>query len=944
MYLSEVKIKNFRGYGENLNRSDHFFVFDELDNPLVLFHGFNGHGKTSFFEAIEWCLTDTVARLEKLYKANFGGAYSANDLNRSHYFKFSPSISNQRRSSITDREVVVELLFNNGTKVIRKSNSRVLAISDRSNYTSELEFIEKDKVIRRIDNQELLEYLVPRSNDRSSFIQAHVLAQEGITDFVRKTSPEERKSLFMRYLRQEELSNHIAQLRFYLNGGNVLGKRRSSYEGKKTELISKQRQINEFLRNIGYSSFESYKSQFHLLYEKLVPFIKRKSRLSNIPLDLIIHELEFQSKDYSRLLRGAAQLYENTNAERNKFQKRHTELQVIKNHINALESLQEAEEWVRKGEHTQSLESLNIRDIQLINEDIKKQRSHIDLTKQEIVNRLSKTVESKQLFESFLSYIDNINKTISSELWSVIYEDFQRFQIFKEEFDGIIGQHKASIPLKDETQLKGWQKRYLELSHERQHLVKEMGQIIEHKDSLSLLNSQYQQVLNQVKAYIHDHSNSVTSCPVCLNEDFTSMRYTKEFQLDPEISISSKLITIIDKTVSNGDEKLDELINKEKYINTELAKIVDFINKEVIEPLQSWMKSLREQFILCYDEVKNKLEHQHKELRTSENYLIQREKEISEMWEQMKVSSRVLFGESIELEDISLENLNQVALNKKRWFEENFKKIGFEYVPSLQEISSKMLKIRSEKEVADYYPNNKDQLYKNQLSNIRTFLMLELLINHLEEFLKLKVPGEYDAFFSRYEQLDSEINEVEEKIKYIVRNKTEVKTKYAELVAKQNHILGDQLHGHPVISWVYGAINPHTQYKDLKVIVNTNGTHFTSEEIQGDLYLDQIFSQAQLNILALSTFLGIGLTQKYSSLDQLFLDDPIQSMDDVNVLAFIDVLRAILDSESNNKRLIISTHDDSFAELLAIKMRNKNVVQYRIEGYGPEGPIVEKNK
>ncbi|KZE73930.1 hypothetical protein AV545_13625 [Paenibacillus jamilae] len=944
MYLSEVKIKNFRGYGENLNRSDHFFVFDELDNPLVLFHGFNGHGKTSFFEAIEWCLTDTVVRLEKLYKANFGGAYSANDLNRSHYFKFSPSISNQRRSSITDREVVVELLFNNGTKVIRKSNSRVLAISDRSNYTSELEFIERDKAIRRIDNQELLEYLVPRSNDRSSFIQAHVLAQEGITDFVRKTSPEERKSLFMRYLRQEELSNHIAQLRFYLNGGNVLGKRRSSYEGNKTEMISKQRQINEFLRNIGYSSFESYKSQFHLLYEKLVPFIKRKSRLSNIPLDLIIHELEFQSKDYSRLLRGAAQLYETTNTERNKFQKRHAEFQVIKTHINTLESLQEAEEWIRKGEHAHSLEKRNIRDIQIINEDIKKQRSHIDLTKQEIVNQLSKTVESKQLFESFLSYIDNINKTISSELWSVIYEDFQRFQIFIEEFDGIIGQHKASIPLKDEIQLKGWQKRYLELSHERQQLNKEMERIIEHKDSLSLLNSQYQQVLNQVKAYIQDHSNSITSCPVCLNEDFTSMRYTKEIQFDPKISISSKLITIIDKTVSNGDGKLDELINKEKYINTELAKSVEFINKEVIEPLQSWLKSLREQFILCYDEVKNKLEQQHKELRTSENHLLQREKEISEMWEQMKVSSRVLFGESIELEDISVENLNQVALNKKGWFEENLKKIGFEYVPSLQEISSKMLKIRSEKEVADYYPNNKDQLYKNQLSNIRTFLMLELLINHLEEFLKLKVPGEYDAFFSRYEQLDSEINEVEEKIKYIDRNKKEVKTKYAELVAKQNHILGDQLHGHPVISWVYSAINPHTQYKDLKVIVNTNGTHFTSKEIQGDLYLDQIFSQAQLNILALSTFLGIGLTQQYSSLDQLLLDDPIQSMDDVNVLAFIDVLRAILDSESNNKRLIISTHDDSFAELLAIKMRNKNVVQYRIDGYGPEGPIVEKHK
>ena len=231
---------------------------------------------------------------------------------------------------------------------------------------------------------------------------------------------------------------------------------------------------------------------------------------------------------------------------------------------------------------------------------------------------------------------------------------------------------------------------------------------------------------------------------------------------------------------------------------------------------------------------------------------------------------------------------------------------------------------------------------KNQISNIRTFLMIELLIKRLDDLLKLRVPGEYNDFFSRYEQLDAAIRQHTEKIDLIDTYQQQVRLKHLELVTKQNQILGDQLHGHPVITWVYSTINPHTQYKDLKVIVNHQGTHFTSEEIQNNLYLDQIFSQAQLNILALSTFIGIGLTQQYSSLDQLFLDDPIQSMDDVNVLAFIDVLRAVLNSESNKKRFIISTHDDNFAELLAVKMRNKNVSQYFIEGYGPEGPVVRK--
>lgn len=42
--------KNFRGYGENEGSSDRCFVYDELDSPLVIFHGYNGFGKTSFLK------------------------------------------------------------------------------------------------------------------------------------------------------------------------------------------------------------------------------------------------------------------------------------------------------------------------------------------------------------------------------------------------------------------------------------------------------------------------------------------------------------------------------------------------------------------------------------------------------------------------------------------------------------------------------------------------------------------------------------------------------------------------------------------------------------------------------------------------------------------------------------------------------------------------------
>lgn len=74
----------------------------------------------------------------------------------------------------------------------------------------------------------------------------------------------------------------------------------------------------------------------------------------------------------------------------------------------------------------------------------------------------------------------------------------------------------------------------------------------------------------------------------------------------------------------------------------------------------------------------------------------------------------------------------------------------------------------------------------------------------------------------------------------------------------------------------------------------------------------------------------------------MFLDDPIQSMDDVNILALIDVIRAIMDSRYNDKHIVISTHNEDFAQLVAIKMRNRGIVQYNITGYTEEGQKVLK--
>lgn len=46
------------------------------------------------------------------------------------------------------------------------------------------------------------------------------------------------------------------------------------------------------------------------------------------------------------------------------------------------------------------------------------------------------------------------------------------------------------------------------------------------------------------------------------------------------------------------------------------------------------------------------------------------------------------------------------------------------------------------------------------------------------------------------------------------------------------------------------------------------------------------------------------------AVDCIFIDDPIQSMDSINILSFIDLFRGI--TLSLGKQLIVSTHEENF--------------------------------
>ncbi len=102
-----------------------------------------------------------------------------------------------------------------------------------------------------------------------------------------------------------------------------------------------------------------------------------------------------------------------------------------------------------------------------------------------------------------------------------------------------------------------------------------------------------------------------------------------------------------------------------------------------------------------------------------------------------------------------------------------------------------------------------------------------------------------------------------------------------------------------LINRLYNAIDPHPDYKEiqfkcdfklknprLKVLVNEQGRW------KRKYCAKLVFSTAQINILSFCIFLAKALfatDDERKSMDCIFIDDPIQALDDINILSIIDL-------------------------------------------------------
>jgi DNA repair exonuclease SbcCD ATPase subunit len=151
----------------------------------------------------------------------------------------------------------------------------------------------------------------------------------------------------------------------------------------------------------------------------------------------------------------------------------------------------------------------------------------------------------------------------------------------------------------------------------------------------------------------------------------------------------------------------------------------------------------------------------------------------------------------------------------------------------------------------------------------------------------------------------------------------------------------------PLVDDIFSRLDPHPAFTvmgfELGVAYRSGIADPYVSDPESGVTADPllVLSSSQANVAALTYFLALSWSADRKALPFLLLDDPLQSMDDVNALGFADLCRHL----RRRRQLIVSTHDHRLAGLLERKLVSRGADQgtrvLRFTGWTRNGPVIE---
>ncbi|MEK3889641.1 AAA family ATPase [Bacillus sp. FSL K6-3431] len=868
MRIKKVKISNFKNYyGE--------IIFD-LTKQITILHGNNGFGKSSFFDAIEWCLTNNIDR------------YNGTDA------EIKKDIIN-RNCDLSNLTVSVEIEFG-GIKLLRSFN----VLNDEVKNTQVIITSEEGVVYRGQENVE--NYLKKENFKDVNFgkgiygqliKQTYILSQDQVTEFINSEDNGGRYRALANIMGLKSMLNETDNTKKILSALKTKEKEiEVELEKYKSTIKSKEEvkrvvdiySLNSKLTRLGITISENnLDDECRKVEENLI-----NERNQNEKFLRLYKEFELDNYTSIELMRKQVFHYEkNEKSHRNKIKKREDLLSEIQKQIKGLEKEKE------------DLQKYN-----QIRSDIRENEMKLDELdiNEKNIEEINIKLESKRDDASKLEYQLSVRKllTINNE----------RIKELKSE--NVILQKKSEM------------------------LIRRRAKLTQIEQKLSLLvdsskNKIMAQLISSIKDIkTHVKKSELKQCPVCSSipeQDLEECIDKNIILLNAQVQEDTNYLEKSMHLLRGIERKVDKLVSEINKISSRIEGDQLTLNRLTEEVVNIKLNVSYESSLEAYSDenINDNLNETRKSiglLQDSFNILFK----LNKLYEQL--NNKEEFGNRINLTEHRKESEIDIILVRFNSVKEGLAKRISNNQKKLEEIKMEMKNLESiVLRVVDCIT-----LEEHNKKFIDIFLITTNNKIELNEKLSiLSYVKEMSSDMKINKEIEQQISEVEKKKSIQVKTKNEMKLIIEVL---DNHLqqkaekFGNEAKDflnkdNSSIQKFFRYLNPLPSNsiltfegidEDLNIKID-----FDKEYSRNKLMSNakNVLSSGQLNVLAISIFLAINEGQKTHPLDFVAIDDPIQNMDDVNQYSICDVLGSI------DKQLIFSTHDLEFLKLFIKKNEHK---------------------
>lgn len=689
------------------------------------------------------------------------------------------------------------------------------------------------------------------------------------------------------------------------------------YKEKFKMYLTIENEINE--RNKIYNNYDSEK----LKSEKLINDLneinqKNATDLDRLQKELIVKQttlknIPFQSEKLASLIKNNELLTPQINDLNESISEKERLIEGIKLKLNQnqyfndkidtdIEILMDSEDFKENKELIASIIAIE---------------DKINLAKEGIITINDKIVMQNELNNELKDFVSKgleiVSKNNSSDcpLCNHTYESFNELsgKITENKLLGKIVKESLESKLKLENEIN---KSLEDISKSKSILKEYLKKVIEPFEKDKLKNENELIKLKELKdEKIQDLIKSENEITL-INQFFENTINTKEFEekISKEVTDSEKEIAEINNVNNNNKTKINDQYNLIKSANAnkelvlkgiaELKSVKEY--NEIISFYSNTLKTNEINIVLLEETIENSNEY----LDKFKNEIEENLKVLSGLNSQLLINTLTKEEAIKKIEEIE----NAITLIKK--IIQNFEQyIKTEFKIDLVSIDKKQVDIEFEK-----------------IKNIEKE-KLQLLSNINENYMIIDKLKDDCLKVTEAEKNQKEIKDLSDEIGKLAIVKEKLNNEKINLKKYLEKTINGFFYK-DLINKIYSKIDPHPDYSEIEFKCdfadkNPRLQIYTIKNIDGkrvESIPSLYFSTAQINILSLSIFLARALKTKNPEsgkfIDCIFIDDPIQSMDSINILSFIDLFRSMI--LFLGKQLIVSTHEENFHLLLQKKI------------------------